>query len=242
MIRTIYYIILIYFILGGISFYLINHKKEKDVAKKSYTKFITYFFIINILFFGITIHSVVFQYISYIIIIAGIYEIINLFFKSGYSHKSLFILFLMIYFILSLGFLSFTHLNKNLILFSFLVLSIFDSFSQITGQFFGKHKIISKISPNKTIEGTIGGFIIAMGSGLLMRNLYDGFSWKTIIMTTGIIIFAFLGDLLASLYKRKYNVKDYSKIIPGNGGFLDRFDSLIAGGAWVCVGLFLLNL
>ena len=242
MIRIIYYIILIYFILGGISFYLINRNKEKAVAKKSYTKFITYFFIINILFFGITIKSVVFQYISSIIVIAGIYEIINLFFKSGNSHKLFFTLSLIIYFILSAGFLYFSHLNSNLLLFSFLIISIFDSFSQITGQFFGKHKIIPKISPNKTIEGTIGGFIIAMGSGLLMRNLYDGFSWKTIIMTTGIIIFAFLGDLLASLYKRKFKVKDYSKIIPGNGGFLDRFDSLIAGGAWVSIGYCMLNI
>jgi len=242
MIRIIYYIILLYFILGGISFYLINRNKEKAVAKKSYTKFITYFFIINILFFGITIKSVVFQYISSIIVIAGIYEIINLFFKSGNSHKLFFTLSLIIYFILSAGFLYFSHLNSNLLLFSFLIISIFDSFSQITGQFFGKHKIIPKISPNKTIEGTIGGFIIAMVSSLLMRNLYDGLSWGTIIMTTGLIFFAFLGDLLASIYKRRYNVKDYSKIIPGHGGFLDRFDSLIAGGAWVCVGIFLLNL
>jgi len=130
----------------------------------------------------------------------------------------------------------------ELILFSFLVLSIFDSFSQITGQFFGKHKIIPKISPNKTVEGTLGGFIIAMGSGILMRDLYLGLSWETIIMTTGIIIVAFCGDLIASLYKRKYNVKDYSKIIPGHGGFLDRFDSLIAGGAWTFIGYYLLNL
>ena len=242
MIRTIYYIILLYFILGGISFYLINRKKEKAVAKKSYTKFITYFFIVNILFFGITLKHPFFNDISIIIVIAGIYEIINLFIKSGYNHKLFFVIAVIIYFILAAGIISFSHLNSNLILFSFLVLSIFDSFSQITGQFFGKHKIIPKISPNKTVEGTVGGFIIAMGSGILMKNLYLGLSWKTIIMTTGIIIFAFCGDLIASLYKRKYNVKDYSKIIPGNGGFLDRFDSLIAGGAWTFIGYYLLNL
>jgi len=242
MIRTIYYIILIYFILGGISFYLINRKKEKAVAKKSYTKFITYFFIVNFMFFGITLKHPFFNSISIIIFITGIYEIFNLFIKSRYKHKSFFIISIIIYFILSSGFISFSNLNSNLILFSFLVLSIFDSFSQITGQFFGKHKIIPKISPNKTIEGTIGGFIIALVSGILMRDLYLGLSWKTILMTIGIIIFAFCGDLIASLYKRKYNVKDYSKIIPGHGGFLDRFDSLIAGGAWTFLGYYLLNL
>ena len=51
-------------------------------------------------------------------------------------------------------------------------------------------------------------------------------------MALGVIFFAFAGDILASLYKRKFDTKDFNKIIPGHGGFLDRFDSLIAGGAW----------
>jgi phosphatidate cytidylyltransferase len=56
----------------------------------------------------------------------------------------------------------------------------------------------------------------------------------------GILVFSFLGDMLTSYYKRKYQTKDFSKIIPGHGGFLDRFDSLIAGGAWISLMTLLL--
>ena len=55
------------------------------------------------------------------------------------------------------------------------------------------------------------------------------------IFTFGTLLFAFAGDTLSSLFKRKYKVKDFNNIIPGHGGFLDRFDSLIAGGAWAAL-------
>jgi phosphatidate cytidylyltransferase len=57
----------------------------------------------------------------------------------------------------------------------------------------------------------------------------------------GIVVFAFIGDASKSYYKRRYNVKDFSNFIPENGGFLDRFDSLISGGAWVALSGFIIN-
>ena len=128
-----------------------------------------------------------------------------------------------------------------LILFSFLVLSIFDSFSQITGQLWGRTKIFPNISPNKTAGGLIGGTIIAIGSAFLLNGLYQEPPFKIIIITIGVVIFAFTGDIAASFFKRKYKIKDYSNLIPGHGGFPDRFDSLIAGGAWVALCVYVLN-
>ncbi len=143
----------------------------------------------------------------------------------------------MVFFILSAGLLVFSQTADNLILLTFLILSIFDSFSQIIGQLLGKTKIIPNISPKKTLEGVVGGTIISLISTFLLKSLFTGTIAELFIFAIGTIVFAFAGDVLASLYKRKYKVKDYSKLIPGHGGFLDRFDSLIAGGAWAAFAI-----
>ncbi len=235
MIWNIYLIILAYFLLGGIGFYLINRKKDPLVARKSYTKFIVYFFIVNGLFFSITIEPVVFRYLAVVIAAVGVTELVRLFRISGYSRKSFFATSVVIFVLLALGFCFFATLNKNLILFTFLVLSIFDSFSQITGQLWGKKKILPHISPNKTLGGLVGGACVALASALLLRKLLDVSPVSLLFLSAGIILFAFLGDVAASYYKRKYEVKNFNDLIPGHGGFLDRFDSLIAGGAWVAL-------
>lgn len=241
MIKIIYIVILVYFILGGLGFYLINRNKDRQIARKSYTKFGVYFIIINILFFSIVINSMAFRYLSVMIIAIGFFEILKLFKASHFQHLSTFATASAILGAFSVGFYFFSGLNKELILFSFLILSIFDSFSQITGQLWGHKKILPDISPNKTLGGLIGGAIIATASALLLNKLYNGTLFFALLMAAGIVFFAFLGDLLASLYKRKYNVKDYSNLIPGHGGFLDRFDSLIAGGAWVAFTIYILK-
>lgn len=241
MIQTIYLIILIYFLFGGIGFYLINRKKDQPAARKSYIKFGTYFLLINILFFSIIADDDVFRYLALVIIAVGFYELFKLFRLNDYADRGFFLASLCVFVLLAAGFYRFTGLQKELILFSFLILSIFDSFSQITGQLWGKTKILPRISPNKTLGGLLGGFIVAMASALLLHDLYDKPPLELLFMATGVVVFAFAGDLAASLYKRKYNVKDYSNLIPGHGGVLDRFDSLIAGGAWVTFSASLLN-
>ncbi len=126
-------------------------------------------------------------------------------------------------------------MEKGTVLFTFMILSIFDSFSQITGEIFGRNKLMPKVSPQKTVEGFIGGTIVAILSTLLLKSLIPAHPFKAMFMAAGIVAFAFIGDLSKSYYKRKYNVKDFSNLLPGNGGFLDRFDSLIAGGAWIAM-------
>lgn len=233
MIWNIYLIILIYFILGGIGFYFINRNKDPLVAKDSYIKFITYFFIVNGLFFSITMAPFIFKYLAIVVILMGIGELTWLFKKSNYDQKAFFSVSMIIFAFLSINFYLFSNLPTNLILFSFLILSIFDAFSQVTGQLWGKTIILPKISPNKTLEGLMGGACIAIAGAFLLNKLYGGTRIGLVFLTVGIVIFAFLGDLAASYYKRKYKVKNFNNLIPGHGGFLDRFDSLIAGGAWV---------
>ncbi|MFN2336827.1 MAG: phosphatidate cytidylyltransferase, partial [Bacteroidales bacterium] len=130
----------------------------------------------------------------------------------------------------------FSVMDQGLILFAFLILCIFDGFSQVTGQLFGKRKLFPKISPNKTVEGFIGGATFALLSGLVFRELIPEIPLPEVLLLAAVVVlFAFAGDTTKSVYKRKYNVKDFSRLIPGHGGFLDRFDSLIAGGAGVAL-------
>jgi phosphatidate cytidylyltransferase len=235
MIQYIYITILSYFVLGGIGFYLINRDKDRQTAHQSRVKYITYFFIINILFASIVIETSAFQYLSLIIILIAAAELIRLFNKSNYIHKKFFALSCLMFSILSIAFFLFSQLTMGVILFTFLILSIFDAFSQISGQLFGRRYIAPSISPNKTIEGLLGGVLVAFTSALILREISGFPLFVDLFLTGGILAAAFVGDLASSLYKRKYGVKDYSNLLPGHGGFLDRFDSLIAGGAFVLV-------
>jgi len=235
MILTIYIIIIGYFLVGVIGFYFINRKRETSESRKSWIKTLVYFIIINILCLSIIFNPVVFRCLAVIIIIMGFYELFKLFRESGYKRKSLFLISILVFAVFSSGFYVFSRMGKELIFFSFAILSIFDSFSTITGQLWGRRKVFPKISPNKTVEGFIGGTFVAILSGFIIKGLIDVPAIKAIILAAGIALFAFIGDFMASFYKRKHDVKDFSNLIPEHGGFLDRFDSLIAGGAWVAL-------
>lgn len=107
-----------------------------------------------------------------------------------------------------------------------------DTFAYLIGKKFGKHKL-SKISPKKSIEGavagTIGATVIALLYTLAMNNIYNfEYSYIFILISTIVLsIIGQIGDFAASSIKRYVNVKDYSNLIPGHGGMLDRIDSLM---------------
>lgn len=122
------------------------------------------------------------------------------------------------------------NIGLEYIIFLFLITTITDSFAYIVGSLIGKHKLLTEISPNKTWEGTIGGSIF----GVFISSVF----YKTVINTNQaflviIMITLFLsilgqfGDLFFSAIKRYFNKKDFSNIMPGHGGILDRLDSII---------------
>lgn len=115
----------------------------------------------------------------------------------------------------------------------FIAAWITDTFAYFCGVFFGKHKLIPKISPKKTVEGSIGGIVFCvlafMLYGLVLEKAFD-FTPNYLglcIVGFGMSILSQLGDLLASAIKRSYGIKDYGKLFPGHGGILDRFDSIL---------------
>lgn len=118
---------------------------------------------------------------------------------------------------------------------AYLIMSIFasiwigDSAAYYGGINLGKHKLFPRVSPKKSWEGAIFGFIFSIGALILAKLiLLDFLSWMNIIVI-GIIVGTIgqVGDLVESLLKRDSEVKDSSSLIPGHGGFLDRFDSLL---------------
>ena len=117
--------------------------------------------------------------------------------------------------------------GKHLIMFLLIIAWCTDSFAYFTGVKFGKRKLCPSISPNKTIEGAIGGLIGAIIAGLLFNllvlkvNFLKAFTYIIILS-----IFSILGDLFESSLKRYNNKKDSGNIFPGHGGMLDRIDSL----------------
>lgn len=104
-----------------------------------------------------------------------------------------------------------------------------DSGAYLVGRKIGKTKLASQISPNKTWEGSIGGTVVAIIVGIIfsVTGLIHFGILATILMTLFLSIAGQLGDLVESSLKRYYGVKDSGRILPGHGGILDRFDSLL---------------
>jgi phosphatidate cytidylyltransferase len=117
--------------------------------------------------------------------------------------------------------------------FLFVVVATFDGFSQITGQWLGRRKLAPAISPNKTVEGLAGGVAAAMVFAILLRPLVPASPGKACLLGAAIAAAALVGDLASSWVKRRAGIKDYATTLPGQGGFLDRFNTFIAAGALV---------
>jgi phosphatidate cytidylyltransferase len=98
----------------------------------------------------------------------------------------------------------------------------------------GKHKLYEKISPGKTWEGSIGGAILTMLSVYLIAKWYPELSYTSwLIVAAIVIVFGTIGDLIESMLKRQAGIKDSGKIMPGHGGILDRFDSLLFSAPFI---------
>lgn len=112
------------------------------------------------------------------------------------------------------------------ILYSLFMIWATDSGAYFIGKALGKNKLWPEISPNKTVEGAIGGVICAVIIAVLFV-LFTDIGGSIIGITIVLAIFGQIGDLVESAFKRHFNVKDSGKILPGHGGILDRLDSLL---------------
>ncbi|MBQ6478280.1 MAG: phosphatidate cytidylyltransferase [Erysipelotrichaceae bacterium] len=132
--------------------------------------------------------------------------------------------------------------NKWLLAYVIIISYLTDTFAFFVGRKFGKHKMNARVSPKKTIEGSLGGWFFGFLTSYLWAALFHFFDLSPMLMLTASFCLPFvseIGDLIFSLIKRYYGVKDFSNLIPGHGGILDRLDSNL-----ICIILFgtLMNL
>lgn len=118
--------------------------------------------------------------------------------------------------------------KSHFILGMILLIWAYDSFAYLVGSMIGKRKLYERISPGKTWEGSIGGLVLTMASSYLIAYWFPEIEFKHwLVISMLVVVFGTLGDLFESMLKRQAGIKDSGNIMPGHGGILDRFDSLM---------------
>lgn len=223
-----YLLIMLHFVSGAFFLILINRKLGADRSREQWTKFFSYVILFNLLWNSKIFSDTLFMILASVIVIFSSIE----WWRAIHKIRGRLVLAIG-FIIILLGFWKFLYLADSIILFTFFVVILFDGSSQIAGQLLGKNPILPKISPSKTLEGLLGGIVITLGTVLLARNSFEE-GWVELIgLSALIILFAFSGDLLASYVKRKAGLIIFSRTLPGHGGILDRYDSLLLAGCVV---------
>jgi phosphatidate cytidylyltransferase len=124
--------------------------------------------------------------------------------------------------------------TPDLLLGFFILLWTNDTFAYLTGIMFGKHRLFERISPKKSWEGFVGGLVCTVALSLLIAEWFPilpFYHWMAV--ATIIVVFGVYGDLVESLLKRNLKIKDSGRFLPGHGGILDRFDSVLLAAPMV---------
>lgn len=151
--------------------------------------------------------------------------------KKYNLNDALFLVSLVVFIGLSFKLIVITrNFDITYIIYLLLITTITDTFALISGMLVGNHKLCPKISPKKTVEGLIGGVLMGtfVATSFYFTVINSSISLVFLIFITALLcVVGQLGDLVFSSIKRYYDIKDFSNLIPGHGGILDRFDSLV---------------
>ncbi len=230
MYSTVLQILTVFFVVSLLPvFYIIFFKQKGSITLLE--KYMVYLLLALGSIYIIDLGYAFFWAIS--IAVLGFFEILS--YIKLYNKNRIWVVIIYLLFALDFTFVvSAPKTDNNNILYVYTLVLIFDGMSQLGGQIAGKRKLTPRISPNKTWEGFITGLVFCYVSSICIQmqlpNLFSNYIyWMGPFL---ISIAALCGDLLASYYKRACGIKDFSSVLPGHGGILDRFDSVM-GAAWV---------
>lgn len=219
--------VLIYLMASIALFELIRMKKMKVMSLPSMVSFIA-LWLLMYPSFQIQTHFSKMEILLLFVLIILTSTVLS---KNKFTFENAgFLLLSVIY--LGFGFFYFIEIREYGLIYIFLPLFVIwatDSGAYFIGRAIGKRKLWPEISPNKTIEGAVGGILCAMVVALGFKSFItiDVSLFEIMIISFLLAIFGQIGDLVESAFKRYYNVKDSGNIMPGHGGVLDRLDSLI---------------
>lgn len=224
--HPLYYYLFGFMLAGGIGMWIGSRKADAATRRRRWLKYFMYILITNVILAAIFYSA--FRWIILLIGVAGLAELIKVSYKV-IARKAImvYISFCVYCLVVAGSWLFAVQFIANTQLFFYFQVFIFDAFCQIVGQIAGKRSLAPAISPAKTIEGFIGGWFFCIVAALLGASLVHITLLQAALFGFVTGITSVFGDLLASYYKRKAGVKDYSNWLPGQGGFLDRFDSLL---------------
>ncbi|HNL40334.1 MAG: phosphatidate cytidylyltransferase [Saprospiraceae bacterium] len=224
-------IVSIYFIVGALGTALAARRQSPEVRKARWLKFVVYVVLVYGLIAVMLYWRAQFWLPALTIVAGSLWELYKVRRQAPLSTRFYQITGL-VFGLAAAGFMRMAHsFDSPKLLFVFLIVFCFDGFCQIFGQLLGRRKLFPRVSPNKTVEGLAGGTLSALATAVLTRDWVDLNMLPAAAYGLALSAAALSGDWLASYYKRRHGVKDFSRILPGHGGFLDRFDSWLLAGA-----------
>jgi phosphatidate cytidylyltransferase len=224
--QTVVWIYATAFGAGAIAVHLANRNVDRAERRRRWTKFAAYFVIVSAVLCAASAGPLVFVALLAIVALIGAHELRGILRSSARAPFAAGIW--AAYALACTGLLCFGWWSTpHEAVFTYLTVAFFDGFSQISGQLVGRHPLVRRLSPGKTWEGMIGGWMTAVACGVALRRFVGLDVTRAAAITCAIAFAALFGDLAASWVKRKCGVKDFGTWLPAHGGVLDRFDGFL---------------